>query len=43
MSMLGDGTAIPRCASSIFGVSALARPKQFVEITFCAVIGRTAN
>ncbi len=32
------GTAIPQCASSIFGVSALARPEQLVEITFRAVL-----
>lgn len=32
------GTPIPQCASSIFGVSALARPEQLVEITFRAVI-----
>jgi enamine deaminase RidA (YjgF/YER057c/UK114 family) len=35
------GTAIPQCASSIFGVSALARPEQLVEVTFRAVVDRT--
>lgn len=35
------GTDVPRCASSIFGVSALAQPVQLVEVTFRAVIDRT--
>lgn len=37
------GTTVPQCASSIFGVSALARPEQLVEITFRAVVDRPAN
>lgn len=34
------GTPVPQCASSIIGVSALARPEQLVEITFRAVVSR---
>lgn len=34
------GKDIPQCASSIYGVSALAQPVQLVEITFRAVIDR---
>ncbi len=37
------GTEIPQCASSIFGVSELARPVQLVEITFRAVVDRPAS
>ncbi|TDR95038.1 RidA family protein [Enterovirga rhinocerotis] len=37
------GTAIPQCASSIFGVSGLAQPVQLVEVTFRAVINRRAS
>jgi len=37
------GADVPQCASSIFGVSALARPEQLVEITFRAVIERAGN
>lgn len=37
------GASMPQCASSIFGVSALARPEQLVEITFRAVIDRPAS
>lgn len=37
------GKAIPQCASSIFGVSALARPEQLVEVTFRAVLERPAG
>lgn len=37
------GTDVPQYASSIFGVSALARPEQLVEITFRAVIERLGN
>ncbi|WP_041316126.1 RidA family protein [Hyphomicrobium nitrativorans] len=37
------GTDVPQCASSIFGVSQLARPEQLVEITFRAVIDQPAG
>ncbi|KQY48608.1 RidA family protein [Rhizobium sp. Root483D2] len=37
------GAAISQCASSIVGVSALARPDQLVEIAFRAVIDRPAT
>lgn len=35
------GTDLPQCASSIYGISALAQPVQLVEVTFRAVIDRT--
>ncbi|KRE09718.1 hypothetical protein ASE63_04090 [Bosea sp. Root381] len=34
------GTDVPQCASSIYGVSALAQPVQLVEVTFRAVVDR---
>ncbi|UJW77312.1 Rid family hydrolase [Rhizobium sp. SL42] len=37
------GMDIPRCASNLIGVTALAFPEQIVEITFRAVIGRGAD
>lgn len=37
------GTDVPQCASSIYGVSALAQPVQLVEVTFRAVIDRASG
>ena len=37
------GTDVPQCASNLIGVSALAFPKQIVEITFRAIINRPAD
>ncbi len=37
------GTDMPRCASNLIGVSALAFPEQIVEITFRAVIDRPVD
>jgi enamine deaminase RidA (YjgF/YER057c/UK114 family) len=37
------GTDVPKCASNLIGVSALAFPEQIVEITFRAVVDRPAE